>query len=640
MKVLGFILFFVAISQGFAHAQISDYQRANELMQQQRYQEALPLFETLYRENRRSLLFFESYVDCLVALRDFDLAIESIQNQIRDGFFELQATLKLAEVLHISGRPEEAYPLWQELAQNNPLNVQLLFSISNSMIGRQEFDLAIQLYKEARENLRDKTLFLNELGNLYMLAGKFEESVNEFFTLIIESPDQVSLVQQRFFRMRDQQLYEIAAFELEDRLLELHYTHPAYSSLAQLLTWLLLETEQFRRAYLFARNYENQTPFTIYSLISLASQLRSAGQFELAAEALQFYLNDGNETIRLRAREDLASVYVDWAEYLKRHNLKSASFYNQLYLKASGLKKELLETAPDYVRADRIFGGLTDLLVDHQKNTELAEEWIEKMRRVPQILNSAWLSYSEGKVALFNGEFTLARQAFTRASRETDNPNLEERLRYLLSLTDFYSADYDFALIQLRSLERRSTSFYANDAIHLGMKIQYGLQADTTRSLLNTSSKGSFLIHTGRYSEALEILAPLFSQPGSLLVQAILTELNRELPVEWLQLQLQLTNYILASQSRSPYRERLLWDRIILMERILSGGTMEVSYGTVPSSYSFLRINAEDPLTGNNPEIDHYLSALEDLLMEFPDGFYADFARERIMATESLSPEI
>ena len=640
MKVLGFILLFLVLSEGSAHAQISDYQQANALMQQQRYEEALPLFETLYRENRRSLLFFESYIDCLVALRDFDIAIEIIQTQIRDGFFENQATLKLAEVFHRSGKPEEAYPLWQELAQNNPLNVQLLFSISNSMISLQEFDLAIRIYTEARENLRDKTLFLNELGNLYMLAGRFEESVNEYFTLIIELPDQVSLVQQRFFRMRDQQLYEIAAFELEDRLLELHYTHPAYSSLAQLLTWLLLETEQYRRAYHFARTYENQTPFTIYSLISLASQLRSAGQFELAAEALRFYLNDGNETIRIRAREDLASVYVDWAEYLKRHNLESGLFYNHLYLKASGLKIELLETAPDYVRADRIFGGLTDLLVDHQKNPELAEEWIEKMRRFPQLQNSEWLSYSEGKVALFKGEFTLARQAFTRASRQTDNPNLQERLRYLLSLTDFYSGDYDFALIQLRSLERRTTSFYANDAIHLGMKIQYGLQADTTRSLLHTSSQGSFLIHTGRYSEALELLAPLFSQPGSLLVQSQLTELNRELPEEWLQLKLQLTNYLLVTQIRSPYRERLLWDRIILMERILSGSNLEISYGTVPDSYSFLPSNSENLLSGNSPESDHYLSALEDLLMEFPDGFYADFARERLMTTDSISPEL
>lgn len=632
-----FLFFFFALSSVAAQAQIADYQRANELMQQHRYEEALPLFEQLFIENRRTHVFFESYIDCLVSLRQFEKAQEVISEQIQAGYFINQANLKLAELLHISGQEEEALRQWRNLSESNPLNIQLLFSIANSMVNRQEFDAAIALYRDARENLRDCTLFLNELGNIYMLAGRFEESVNEFYNLIIESPDQISLVQQRFFRMRDPQLNEIAAFELEDRLLELHYTHPAYSSMAQLLTWLLLETEQYNRAFTFARRYETQTPFTIYSLISLATQLRSTGQFELAAEALHFYLNDSSDTIKNRAREDLAVVYIDWAEHLKRHNLGSSLRVNQLYSKAAELKKELLHSAPDHPRADRILGNLTDILTDHHKNPDLAEEWINRLQQFPAVQSSEWLPYSQGRVALFRGEFTAARQLLTQASRRSQNQTFEERTRYLLSLADFFAGDYDFSLIQLRSIERRSTSFYANDAIQLGIQIQGGLRADTTRALLNTISDGRFLIHTGRYSEAIEKLAPLFAQPGSSLTQSLLIELNSEMPDEWQELKFLLTEYILSSQVQSPHRERLLWDRITLIDQFITGRADPVKE-QLPDTLSFLLRDESHSLRISPPTLEQYQSALEDLLMEFPEGFYANFARERLMDLDSLSP--
>src|SRR5690625_6769362 len=83
-------------------------------------------------------------------------------------------------------------------------------------------------------------------------------------------------VQQRFLRMRDRNLYEIASFELEEVLAELDYTHAAYSQMYQLLIWLLIETEEYNRAYHVARQFENSTPYDIYSLFTLGHQLRSA----------------------------------------------------------------------------------------------------------------------------------------------------------------------------------------------------------------------------------------------------------------------------------------------------------------------------------------------------------------------------
>src|SRR5690625_7825990 len=109
-----------------------------------------------------------------------------------------------------------------------------------------------------------------------MLAGYFELSVEVYFRLITDSPDQMPFVQQRFLRMRDRNLYEIASFELEEVLAELDYTHAAYSQMYQLLIWLLIETEEYNRAYHVARQVENSTPSDIYYPFPLGHQLRSA----------------------------------------------------------------------------------------------------------------------------------------------------------------------------------------------------------------------------------------------------------------------------------------------------------------------------------------------------------------------------
>src|SRR5690625_7972099 len=112
-----------------------------------------------------------------------------------------------------------------------------------------------------------------------MLAGDFEISVEVYCRLITDSPDQMPFVQQRFLRMRDRNLYEIASFELEEVLAKLDYTHAAYSQMYQLLIWLLIETEEYNRAYHIARQFENSTPYDIYSLFTLGHQLRSSHQF-------------------------------------------------------------------------------------------------------------------------------------------------------------------------------------------------------------------------------------------------------------------------------------------------------------------------------------------------------------------------
>jgi len=613
-----------------AEAQANEYQRANVLMQQQKFEEALPILESLYKENPRSYVFFDLYTDCLVNLKQFDEAEAIAREQVEQQRFRIQAAMKLAEILHLRGDRDQAMEIWMDEAEREAGNIQSYYTIGSSMASRQEYDAAINLYRSAQKRFGNETLFLNELANIYLQAGRFEESVNEYFRLIIHSPDQMSLVQQRFLRMRDQNLFEIAAFELEDQLLELNHNHEAYSSLYQLLTWLLLETEEYQRAFIFARHYENQTSYTIYSLFSLANQLLSARQFELATDAYEYYIHESDgSSLRYRSMEELAAAYTQWVQYLKQNNLENEARYRELYSKAYNINEELLNTAPNYDRIDRVYARIIDLSVDFYKDIEKAEYWYQKMTESNVRQDEAFKYYAEGRIALFKKDFTTARQTLTRADRATDSSNLSERARYYLSLSDFFAGDFEFAEIQLRSLERRHTSYYANDAIKLRMWIKNGKRADTTGALLKTISESMYSMHVGDYENAIQSLEPIMASSHNPFADDLVVELGSSLPMEYNTLVLQLIQRVLNSQPFSPLKERLLWDKANLVEQML---LYDGAHPTSPVSYDFLDGSEILPYNQENLQ-DLY----EDLLMEFPDGFYATFAREKLQELEIRS---
>src|SRR5690625_5735050 len=140
--------------------------------------------------------------------------------------------------------------------------------------------------------------------------------------------------------------------------------------------------------------------------------------------------------------------------------------------------------------------------------------------------NLDFINNTEGRIALFSRQFPLARQLLTRADRSADDSNLSEKARYYLALSDLFAGDYEFAEIQLRSLEKRSTSYYANEAIKMRMWISSGLRADSTGGYLEGVSRGLFALHTGECEEAFMELEPVISEPWSSLGDDMIVELN------------------------------------------------------------------------------------------------------------------
>lgn len=624
------LLLFIILCGCFAaevsRAQQNDYNTAAQFIQQQKFEDALPILRNLYEENPAANLFFSKYIETLLHLKELDKAKEVAENHIKNHRDTYQASIKYAEILHLNDEREAALETWDEVIDENESNMQMYYSVAYSMVDRREYTAAIEVYKRAQSEFNNDSLFLNELANTYMQAGQFEKAVNEFFTLVIGAPEQMRIIQQHLLRMRDESLYETAAFELEERLLDLEHSHVAYPQLYQLLTWLLIETEEYQRAFIFARQYENQTSHTVYSLFSLGSLLKSAGEYELAADSFKFYLESSANSARFRAMDELATTYMEWARYLQQNNLETPARQNQLLDDAYTYFTELLNAAPNYRQAKEVFTAIIELSLDHFKDLEKAEMWFEKLStQTPD--DDSFMLYAEGRTAIFKKDYNTARQALTRADRATDDSDLSEKARYYLSMSDFYAGDFDFAEIQFRSLEKRHTSFYSNDAIKKSMWIKNGLRADSTGSLLKTIGDGFHAAHTGSYEEALRLLEPILAKPSNAFADVLTVEFSALFPSSYDSFVLKLLEYQLSRHPQSPLRERLLWNRAVLAEQLV---TQKEFPKDIPSGlFEFLPADKEHSYSEED-----IAELYEEVIIEFPNGFYASYSRDKLQTLQ------
>lgn len=609
VTLLVFGLFFFGV-MGELSAQNRDYQLANQLMQQKKFEQACPILEELHNKEPSQFLFFKKRLECLSGLNDLDTAIAVAERQLDlDPNFETK--LLLAEILHTGEKFAEAKKLWADVSGDSSAGEAEIHLLVTSLEKRREYSMAAELILKKREEWRLPDWKRQSLSEIYFQGGEFRKGIQELYEWVIEQPQNMVQVQQRLLRMREQPLYETAAIELEDRLFTLDENHAAYGQMYQLLSWLYLETENFERALRFAERYESRSDRARQQVYILALKFRSAHQYPLAVKALEYYDND-ETTLRWTAMEEKANTYRQWADYVKERSLKSEPAPADLYNRAYAANEYIYDEYPAYPNVQRVLISLLDLSLDVRYSLQDAKTWLSQLQIRQNGQDSAYSMYATGRIHLFNEEYRNARQFLTRADRLTREANLSEKIRFYLSLSDLYDGDPEFALIQLASLQRRSSSYYANEAIELKKWIQTGLRADSTGSQLQVFTEGYRYLHKGSWELAFQTFQPVVSDLQHPFSREAILQLAKHMPMEYQADVYELLNRDWAALERSPLTERLLWEKVRLADHLISADAENRS-----------------PIIPKEQLVHERQETAEALLIQFPNGYYADLIRQQ-----------
>ncbi|WP_445664818.1 tetratricopeptide repeat protein [Fodinibius sp. AD559] len=621
--------------QGFAQ-QNESYFNADQLLKEQKYEEAAKQFEQLYNKEPHRYLYLSKLTESLINLKEYEKAIAITKQAVQNGRHRPQAKIRLGELYHISSNIKRGIQIWNDILKDHPDNQQVYLSVARTASDRKEYKKAIDIYKELQSLSGQSNLISSELGETYMQAGNYEQAMREFLDLVQQNPDRLGFVQRRLMRFRDDYIYDIAILEISDFLDELSPSHPSYNNLQQLEIWLLMERNLFERAVATAKNIERESTTLTYSLYNIGSKLLAEQKFKLAEKAYSYYIDNNVASLANRSREELANVYMQWAKYLENNNLDLTSKPSSLYQKAFSTLNTIRSNTPDYHRMDQVLTKLSELSLDVLHAPEEAEIYLDELKNISgKKQKRAKQAYIKGRLFLYDEEYTRARLSFSKSNKQERIGNLAEKNRYYLALTDFFAGDYEFAKIQLDALERQTTSYYANDAVKLRLWIQKGLQADSTGAKIEPFANLIEYLSRGEQQQSIAILEQLFQKDryNPLIGYALLEITTEKKKQNAAFIYRALSTYLETQGSNSALQEQLMWAKTRIADQLITNSDINLGQSQSPAKQNQLLGNKDIKIPQT---VDQLLPLYEKLLLQFPNGFYATFARDRIQELEEI----
>ncbi|MEX2404011.1 MAG: tetratricopeptide repeat protein [Balneolales bacterium] len=608
---------------------------ANELLNEGEYEEAYEILERLLKENPDSYPVFDRTVTALVNLKRYDEAIQLSEDRLNGDYSDVVAAANLGELHHSAGDTAKAIEVWHKTLDFNSGNLQTYRHIARTMNQRREYKHANRLYFKARAKQGQPGLFANEIANNWLVTGHYEEAMQEYLNLIAANGDFSFQVQRQLMRFDEQYLFDIAILETEDKISDYRSDSQEAASFREFLIWLYMERGLHSRALSTAHALESSSTETRYAVFELGDRLRVHNEFELAESAYSYYVNQSRHELKARSLEQIALVYMTWAGYLEDNNLDYHK-KDSLYEKANLSLNELSENFPRYVRRSNALLLQTELALDYLKDIEQAKLHHNKLQALPQDDDlEPQVDYLEGRIHLLSKDFNQARIAFTQSNRTARIGNLADKAKYYLALTDFYSGDYDFAQIQLRALERQNTSFFANNALQLRLWIQEGVNPDSTTTELDAFSEARYYYDVaGKTDQALKTLSPLLDESQNhplrgeavLLASSILRGQNGHAAFN-------LVNINIENGLNPASMERIFWARARLADYIY----FEEASGNFTEQEHLPEYLGPDNSSEMIDSVNEVIETYEDLLIQYPQGYYAEKARERIQKLSSVT---
>jgi hypothetical protein len=575
---------------------------ALRLMQQQRYDDALPILERLHRSEPNAFIYFDRLVKCEIELKQYQIALERVKKYKENGSNSALTGVIEGEIEFFMGNKERAFTLWNDNLEAHPQMLQLYINTARTMADRKAFDQALMVYQKAQQNFKNPMLFISEIPMVHMQAGNYDEAVKSWLTLIQNSPNQASGFQRILFRYNDPLLYDISILELEDLLMRLEHNDVLYGTFYELQIWLLMETNLFERAFNTALRYEENTPALTYSLYSVGNQLLQNREYEKALRSFRYYSDIGHNKIKWQALDKQAEVWLSWAKYLEDYDLIPVSQQSYYTEKAKQLLSIILLEAPNYQNSANVHLRLAELYLDYEKDLDEAQQIIQRLER--QLGDfSEELNYLKGRLAIANESFTEARLLLTRSNRSAKAGEMAEKTRYFLALADFYSADYEFSAIQLKSLGRQYTSYYANDALELRLWLQAINAMDSTAQVNVAFPKVMLEELKGNITKAEAMLWDIARNQSNPFSDYSFVELY-SLGANLEEYVTSLDKY-LVDQKNTPLREKLMWLR----------------------AQAALHLNTQDSSSVSSDALYLYY---EELILSFPNGYYSPLARKTL----------
>jgi len=479
---------------------------AQQYFQDGEYEKASALYERLYLQSNRNDFYFDRYIECLLALEDYDEAEKVVRRQIKDEPRNVRLYVTYGKLYERQGLIEKAEEQYQRAIDNLPRERYAVIRLANAFSSLTKYDLAIHTYEKGADILKDEYMFSYFLGDLHRRKGNIPKMIEYYLNSLEANPGRLENLKTAFqrylssdedYRELQKQLYT----RIQDKNNAVYYP--------ELLTWVFIQQNDYANALRQVRALDRRLKENGIRVYQLAEIAANANDFDTAIKAYEYLVeNKGrNSTFYLEAKREALRV--------RRKKIVEGYRYTQEELRE--LEKQYVEFLDEFGRTKNTAGIILELakleafyINDLDRSIELLSEMIDYPNIEPRLQAEGKLNLAD--FYLMNGEVWEATLLYSQVDKAFKEDALGHEARYRNAKLSYYTGDFQWAQAQFDVLKASTSKLIANDALDLSVFIMDNLGLDSTATALNYYAKADLLIFQNRFEEAFRKIDTLMQQ--------------------------------------------------------------------------------------------------------------------------------
>ncbi len=514
MKRLFFILLLCFFSIKMLSGQ--NAQLAIQYFQDGEYEKAAVLYKELWSKNKSNEQLLTMLTDCYIAMKDYDQALQIMNEAIRQNPNQLTLRVTNAALLIKINKTEEAETQMKYVIDHLPQNSNMLLNVSRYFDRIGKTDYSIQTLERGEKILNSDGMFANDLANLYLKAGQQDKMLITYLNMLKQDPSILNYitttVQRSFREPKDYDSLLKAVFEKVQE-------DPQNPQLIELLSWIYIQKKDFANALRQLKALDIQTGNNVIKVYNLSMVAYNEGQYETAIQGFDYIMTKGAGSpyffdagrYKLKALVQKNIVNTEIPEIDQLQIDKVFNDYISMYEESGRTVYASYDYAEFLLRYKK----------DLPKAIKILQSLVDKGAISPPVL--AELKIRLADYLLIKGERWDASLYYSQVDKDFKEEPLGQEARYKNAKLSYYVGDFEWAQAQFNALKTATSRMISNDAIDQSVFILDNMGLDSTDEALKLYASTELLIYRNLLPEATTKLdALLLKFPGHSLDDDIL----------------------------------------------------------------------------------------------------------------------
>lgn len=448
------------------------------------YEKAAFLLEKVFA-NPNNEGYFDIYFNTLIKLKRYDIAEKLVKKASKQNPGNDAYPIALGKLYQEKGDVGAANKIFNEIIAKLPKDEFKIRNLANNFYRFENYDLAVQTFKQGRKLLGDDKLFAFELINIYrfkkdkpMLMQEYLDILSSTHQLLPQAESALSLV---FEDKNDYQTFQTA-------ILRKIQKEPDAEIYIKLLTWNYIQQQEFDMALRQLIAFDKRTKADGSTLFYAIYTFVDNGAYETAIKAYEYLLTKGkNSQYYLPSKIEMLNT---------KYNLQTSGKYTVA---------ELILLAKDYQILVEEYGKNKNTLFAIKKLANLqayylseagkAEKILEEALQLPGISSSdiGQLKLDLGDVYILTNQPWEAFLVYEQVSKQFEGQAIGNEARFRSAKLSFYQGNFEYSNGQCLVLKAATSQLIANDALNLSLLISDNIQTPVDSNALKMYADAEML---------------------------------------------------------------------------------------------------------------------------------------------------